>query len=321
MRKNIKFGIFFLCILSIFIVTVFFGNILKITGFVTKTGQLEIGNSAPTVDFIYLNDKNTTDTPGDVVINPTTNSTTAIIVKARITDLNGDCNTFTSNNATAYFCDGAGSCNSGNADHTISMNYDASDGQWGAGNKYCNMTGSSEDWEFYEINGTWKVNVTITDGINTTYTENSWEYNELRSFTYPASGDTIEMGSLNVGQWNNGTAGDLILNAGNIVLDLKWNATDFTGQTHGQIINVSRTNNSYIIDDDGSSPDDTGNIPEVYINQTQKYFGPASGLIRCSSVGCSDTNATFNVYWHIDIPSGLVSDTYQNTIQLESSDH
>jgi len=288
---------------------------------VTKTGQLQVGNSQPTIDHIYLNDEQTTDSASDVIINPTTNSTTSIIIKAQITDLNGDCNTFDSNNGTAYLCNGTGVCNADTANHTVTMNYDSNDGQWGEGNKNCNITGTSEDLQFFEINGTWKINVTVTDGTNYGYLEKNWTYNELRSFTYPPTGDSIDMGMLVVGQWNNGTSGNLIQNSGNIVLNLKWNATDFTGQNLGQIINITGTNYTYIIDDDSLSPDDTGNNLEIYVNETQKYFDPDSGLLRCSNVACENENATFNVYWHINIPIGLRVDTYTNYIEAESEDY
>lgn len=293
-----------------------------ITGFITRTGQLQIGNAAPIVDYIYLNDMNCTDNPNDVIINPVANSTISIIVKSQIEDLNGNCNEFTNNNGTAYLCSGTGSCNENTANHTITMNYDSGDGQWGDGNKYCNMTGSAESLWFFEINGSWKVNVTITDGIDYDNLEKTWKYNELRSFTYPPSGSTINMGNLNLEQWNNGTAGDLMLNAGNIVLDLLWNATNFTGQTYDQEIDINGTN--YVIDDDNSGTDDTGNIPEVYINETPEnrvYFDPESGLLRCTDQGCGNENATFNVYWHIYIPSGLSPDTYINSIEIASEDH
>jgi hypothetical protein len=294
--------------------------LINLTGWVTKTGQLQIGNSPPSINYIFLDGLQTTDTASDVVINPVTNGTKSLFVKAWITDLNGDCNTFTSNNGTAYLCNGTKPCNSTSADHTVSLNYNATDGQWGTGNRYCNMTGTTS-LQFFEINGTWKVNVTLTDAINNSNMTKNWTYNELRAFTYPPTGNTINMGILNLGQWNNGTAGDLDLNSGNIIINLLWNATDFTGQSSGNKINTSGTNNTYIIDDDTSSPDDTGNIPQAYINQTQKTFTPASGLLRCSSVGCGNTNATFNAYWHINIPSGLSQDTYTNTIQIETQDH
>jgi len=316
-----KHFILILVIILIISLLIFIKPIRIITGFVSRIGQLQIGNSPPAVDIIYLNDQEATDIATDLIINPTANTTTSVIVKAKITDNNGNCNLFTANNATAYFCPGTGPCNSDTATHIVFMNYDSDDGQWGENNIYCNMTGTSENFQFYEINGTWKVNVTLTDGFSYGYLTKNWTYNELRSFTYPPSGNTVNMGVLTLGMWNNGTAGDLIQNSGNIVLDLMWNATDFIGQSKGQIINITGTNNTYIIDDDPESPDDTNNIPEAYINQTQKHFNPSSGLLKCQNVACNNENATMNVYWHINIPLGLSDDIYTNTIEIESLDH
>ncbi len=320
--KTEKVALILILILLFSIFMGFYGNISELVGYVTRFGQLGIGNYVPTVDYIYINGSNCTDNPADVIIDPTENTTTTVLVKARITDLNGDCDTFTGDNGTAYLCNGTGPCNANTADHTIIMNYDSGDGQWGPGNRYCNMTGQLEDVQFFEINGTWRVNVTVTDGINESDLPKNWTYGELRAFIYPPAGNTIYMGTLNLGEWNNGTAGDQMKNSGNIVLDLKWNASNFTGQAYGEQINL--TGDNYIIDDDALSPDDTGNIPEVFINESslvQVYFQPGTGLVRCSSVACDNANATFNLYWHILIPQVLKQDSYQNSIGVESEDH
>ncbi len=175
---------------------------------------------------------------------------------------------------------------------------------------------------FYEINGTWRVNVTITDGSNTSNPlVKNWTYGELDAFYYAVSG-TVDMGTVNLGQWNNGTGQDEAGNIGNMVLDLAWNASNFTGITYAQELNI--TGDNYIIDDDPLSPDDTGNLTQVYINETdtiQVNFTHASGLLRCTSEACTNENATLDVYWHIYVPSGLIEDTYQNSIGVESSYH
>jgi len=311
-----------LCLVVLAVLIVASPSVDYLTGFVTKTGQLLIGNSAPEVNYVYLNSQMTTDNPADVTINPVENSTRAVYLKVTITDLNGNCDAFTGDNGTAYLCNGTGPCNANTADHTITLNYNATDGQWGSGNRYCNMSGPAEDLQFFDINGTWRVNVTITDGINdSSPLVKNWSYGELAAFSYAPTG-TVFMGTLNLAQWNNGTGQEETKNTGNIILDLDWNATNFTGQLYGQGIN--KTGDNYIIDDDASSPDDTGNLAEVLINESddvQVSFVPASGLLRCSSVACGNDNATFDVYWHIYIPGGLKEDTYQNSIEVESSYH
>lgn len=296
-----------------------------ITAWVARTGQLQIGNAVPSVDFIYLNITTCTDTPSDAAFDLTENTTKVIKFKARINDTNGDCNTFASNNGTLYLCSGdVATCNSSVANYTFYMNYSSADGQWGTGNRYCNMStnvtgATAETLPFYELNGTWTVNITITDGIDSNYLIKKWTVNELRAWAYPPSGSTVDLGSnLNAVSWNNGTGGQLFQNSGNIVLDLQWNASDFSGP---ETIAINGTN--FIVDDDSSGTDDTGNIAQVNINDnplTQVYFDPDSGLLRCSNTACGNANATMSIYWHIYIGS-VQAGTYTDSITIENEDH
>jgi len=293
------------------------------TGYFTRTGQFALGNTAPAVLDIYLNGQHATANPGDVIINPVENTTQDVTIKVTIQDNNGNCDQFTSNNGTAYLCSGVVTCDSTTANHTISnLAYNSTDGKWGTGGIYCNMSGGPSAVQFYELNGTWTVNVTVTDGlVNSTANTKNWTYNELAAFSY-AEGGTVNMGTLNLEQWNNGTGHNQTKNIGNIILDLKWNATNFTGQANGGTLNITGSN--YIIDDDTASPDDTGNLPEAFINEdhdVQVAFVPASGLLRCTSAACSNENATMDIYWHIYIPSGLSEDTYTNSIEVSSTYH
>jgi hypothetical protein len=293
-----------------------------ITGFVTRTGMLSIGNALPVVDQVYLNGQLATSTPTDVTINPVENTTRNVLVKATIEDANGNCNTFTSSNGTAYLCSGVVACTSATANHTITLVYNSSDGQWGTGNKYCNISGTAEPFQFYELNGTWTINVTVTDGVNASSPNlKNWTYGELAAFSY-AIGGTVNMGSLNLETWNNGTGQQQARNTGNIILDIAWNATNFTGQSFGDKLNITGSN--YIIDDDVLSPDDTGNLPQKFINESSNVkvtFVPASGMLRCTSPACLNTNSTYDVYWHIYIPGGLRVDTYTNSIEVTSTYH
>jgi hypothetical protein len=311
-------------VLAIFVLAVFaFGQSGYFTGYLTRTGQLTIGNVAPIVNEIYLNGLHATNDPNDVIINPTENSTKNVTIKVTVEDGNGNCDQFTSNNGTAYLCNGVVECNSSTANHTITnIVYNSTDGKWGAGGVYCNMSGGPAALYFYELNGMWTVNVTVTDGIDTSAPNaKNWTYGELPAFSYAEEG-TVNMGSLILAQWNNGTGQDQARNTGNIILDLAWNATNFTGQNPSHTLNI--TGNNYIIDDDAQSPDDTGNLAEKYINESssvQVAFAPASGLLRCTSIDCSNQNATMDVYWHIFIPAGLAEDTYQNSIEVSGTYH
>jgi len=310
-------------ILVLFLLAVFAFTQSDFTGYLTRTGQLTIGNVAPVALEIYMNNQHATNDPNDVIINPNESSTKAVTIKVTIQDNNGNCDTFTSNNGTVYLCNGVVTCDSTNANHTISnLVYNSTDGKWGTGGIYCNMSGGPASIYFYELNGTWTVNVTVDDGVvNSTANVKNWTYNELAAFSYAAD-LTVDMGTLTLNQWNNGTGQDKANNTGNIVLDVKWNATNFTGQNPSNTLNITGSN--YIIDDDAVSPDDTDNLLEVFINESsdvQVTFVPASGLLRCTSVACTNQNATMDVYWHIYIPSGLAQDTYQNSIEVTSSYH
>ena len=326
---------------TIFIFALLISGILLISLFLTSKefreliqplatvyGQFRLANVPPTVDLIYINNTLCSYTsPLDCFVQGVRNISTNIIVKARITDNNGNCNTFTyPNNGTAYLCNGTvPSCTQSNADHIIPMNF-APGQQWGPGNIYCNMTGVAEAIWFYEINGTWRVNVTVTDGINRSSNTSSWTYGEIWSFMYPWPSEYqyIDMGTLTVGQWNNGTGSQLMKNTGNIILDLLWNATNFTGTTQIPPDTVNKTGTNYRIDDDTLSPSDTGNIQEANIpvnDMTRIYFDPDTGLLRCNSPVCGNVNASFNVYWHLELQPGLLPDTYQNTIEIGGVGH
>ena len=293
------------------------------TGHLIRTGQFALGNIAPIVQEVYLNGQHATANPNDVIINPVEDSTKAIYIKATIQDSNGNCNDFTSSNGTAYLCSGVVTCDSTTANYTIAnLAYNSTDGQWGAGGIYCNLSGGPANLEFFDLNGTWTVNVTVTDGIvNSTASVKNWTYGELPAFTY-ATGGVVNMGTLSLSQWNNGTGQNQTKNTGNIVLDLKWNATNFTGSNPDNTLNI--TGDNYIIDDDALSPDDTGNLPQQFINadhNVQVLFSPGSGLLRCSSVACLNQNATMQIYWHIYLPAGLKADTYTNSIEVSASYH
>ncbi len=460
------------------------------TGFLARTGQFSIGNTGPSVYAIYLNNYGCSDsTPTDCTITGVENTTKAVTVKVTVEDSNGNCDEFTSNNGTAIFCDtlGQGYCDETNAKHIVTdLEYDAGDGQWGANNQYCNLTGSAENWQFYEVSGDWNITVKLTDGsINDTGFA-TWYYNEIRGIVYPASGSTVSLGALTINLWNNGTGQALMQNSGNIILDLNWNATDFTGQAFSDVLAIDGTN--FAIDDDTSSPGDIdnttkindvtskfydysyssmssspppgptdvawtnsskstqldakdgvfanttivpddgeygyafqlfgfprsflaattlnykgfvtfsgggsrnlniwnqvdgvydslttlngtnaeyeisltkeqisngivggkvyfmvsandgqdqtvtissdyieiGEVPnqdQVFINDnplTTVAYEPATGLFNCSSVACSNTNATMNYYWHLFVPTGLHQDTYTDIIQVSTSDH
>ena len=338
-------------IIYLFIINIFMKNELKllylsvalivllfilspgtITGYLSRSGQFTVGNEPIEILALYLNDNECTDgVPTDCTITGVENSTKAVTVKVTVRDDNGNCDEFTSNNGTAYFCDGDVSiCNVANAKHiVVDLEYDASDGLWGTGDIYCNLTGTPTNFQFYEVNGTYTVNVTVTDGASSEEASGPlMYYNEIRAITYPRVGTTIDMGSLNMSSWNNATGYDFIQNSGNIILNLDWNASDFTGQSHGDIFLINDTgapgsNPNFLLDDDNDKDVDNGNLNISSISENNTlvtYFEPINGLANCSDVSCSGNNATLDIYWYLYVPSGLHGDTYTNTIEVRTSD-
>jgi hypothetical protein len=271
------------------------------TAFYVATGQFQIGNAAPAVNYIYINSQLASDYPSDATVNPIENTTSPVYIKVTITDNNGDCEKFTSNNGTAYICTGYTTvCDSTTANHTVNLAYNATDGKWGPGGIYCNLSGPMENFQFYETNGTWRINVSVTDGINTSsHSIKNWTYSDLRSIFYAEPSHIVNMGVMTVGQWNNGTGEENVTNVGNIVV----------------------TNLLYIIDDDAASPDDTGNLPQKYMNESNYVtvsFVYPTGVITCTDPNCQNQNATLPILWHIEIPPGLLEDTYNNTIEVNT---
>jgi len=305
----------------LFIGSVYVLSTPSITGFLTNTGQFTLGNEAISLQEAYINDLNL---DGEPTITGVENTTKGIIIKIEIQDDNGNCDEFTSNNGTAYFCYGDSAvCHAGNAKHSVTdFAYDAGDGQWGASNEFCNLTGSATDFYFYEVNGTWTINMTVTDGTSTDEWDDAmWDWNEIRSITYPASGSTIDMGALNSSSWNNATGYNLMQNSGNIILELDWNASDFAGTTWSDPVAIDGTN--YKMDDDSDYDSDTGNLGISAIDNTPSnviaFEGP-TGLLNCSTSVCTGTNATLDIYWYLELPYGLHDDTYTNSIYVTVDD-
>ena len=104
-----------------------------------------------------------------------------------------------------------------------------------------------------------------------------------------------------------------------VVLDLKWNASDFVGDKATWVLNGS----NMMIDDDGLSNNDVGGaLAEVYVDGTLSSFNYSSGLERCVSDACDDgsTNEDMPTHWHI-APAGLPSGQYNGTITYTTTRH
>jgi hypothetical protein len=332
MKPLLLLGLIILCVLAVYVVTTYFepvSEFLSGLAIASKTGTLTIGNAAPVINNIYINGSMTTATPTDIAIDLTSNTSITLDITAQVTDNNGDCNTFKINNGTAYLCEGVNvRCDATTANHTIYMNYSSEAGLWGVGNKECNITNNitsttiAEKVWFFERNGSWTINISVTDGTDTAVLTKNFTINELRSITYPSSGGTIDFGNPNVNQWNEGLGSAVLQNSGNVISDVRWNASNFTSGSN--VIHVNGT--SFVIDDDATHASDAGSEAEVELSggdhSTQVYFNYTTGLTRCPNSHCGGTtNATMNIYWHLYIPAGTPVGTYTNVIQMENIDH
>jgi len=146
-----------------------------------------------------------------------------------------------------------------------------------------------------------------------------WEYGTLKAVGYVAeilAGDS----SIELGEWNRGTQSYTIVNWGNDVLDLRWNASNPTTGTSTWNLNGT---DFQVDDDDSQANESAGVLSPVYLNGTKRLFNPASGLQRCISALCSDAslNETLDTYFHIMPPTGLRSGTYNTTIEITLDTH
>ena len=181
----------------------------------------------------------------------------------------------------------------------------------------------------------------------------TWRYNTLQAFIYPPAGPCVDrpdiiLGDVSPGQWNNGTGcgpemeyGCYLKNTGNIRINITWNSTNFTrsGGPADQFIGMEGDN--FAIDDDfenSESPEtrDLHVFMSAYPDFTEKQFFPDynspgnSGVRRCKNTPC-DTDeeyntgafnkAKYNITWHIEVPSALMSGEYNNTIEITSRKH
>jgi hypothetical protein len=248
-------------------------------------------------------------------------------------------------------------CDENNKDYEIDL--DVVDVVWGGpgSNQNCNFTSSTvPNWEvpYYDRWENWTVNVTVidTDAIGDDL-KKTWFYNVLGAFIYPPAGDCSErpdmnLGSVTPGAWNDGTgcgvadmeSGCYIKNTGNIRLNMTWNATNFTHTTDStQFIGMEGDN--FAVDDDnqrgeGVETRDTHVFmeawPEPFVpREFYPDYGTAdAGLRRCDNTACerdeqgntgANNKANYSVYWHVNVPSGLISGQYNNSIEITSDDY
>jgi hypothetical protein len=293
-------------------------------------GQFQILPQPPTVNAIYLEHPimgltNCTNTYTDCSTDPLENSTRYPNITVMIRDTSGNCDI---GHVYVTVCKpGMGLCNATNYDRTAELSFLVRSSD----HAYCNYSTNAIGFDYYEIPGDWGVYANTTVGSmwnsNEPYAVRFW-YRPWAGFVYPASGSPVNMGTLSVDDWNNGT-GDTpptvpeAKNTGNVQVNATWNASNFNSGS--DVFVIDGTN--YAVDDDKDGTSDAGNFPEVYINPdpTKAIIFPYDPFVGeyldvCSNFNCDglgDQDARLNIYWHIKIPIGQPAGTYSNDISIE----
>jgi hypothetical protein len=245
----------------------------------------------------------------NMLITPVEGSRSSVAIRAAIYDKDG----YRNQNITAYLCDEAtySVCNQTNYTYAKNLSYSGTAPQQYT--IYFTYNGSDDMPQFWKSPGTWKLYVHAIDGNYTSSNSTNFTYTELMAINY--SNSVIFGSSPNqYSRWNNGTRLYIMQNFGNNNLSISWNASDMVGRIDTWHLNGT----DFAIDDDNAVDLDPTNLPMVYLNQTVKSFEPASGLLRCSSDSCGNSNATLNTYYHI-YPPNLTAGTYNTSITITVS--
>ena len=365
-----SFIILFLIILLIpLILPMYFPVVNQVFLDVTPRGVIHIAGAAPQVLNIYMNetpgaDQLCTNDPAELpewycnIQNNNDPDTVCdvdpVTIKVEVFDENGNCEQMDdpgSGDIIAYICipdltEPPQYCDEHNWDFRLTEDLWRRDSDLGL---TCNLT-ADLDWSFYERWGNWSINITVYDVDDNamTNTSNATFYREkFQSFVYPpydpsstpcASDNTVDLGQVTLGSYNNGTGCDpafmtygcWLKNIGNIRLNITWNASFFNNTADPLTYWIDVRYGNFSIDKDATHTDGA----EVYMSDdlvTQVEFPTDAGRVqRCggtTGVACDDdedgsTNeAKFDVYWHINVPPGLIGGDYENDIWANSHVH
>jgi len=269
----------------------------------------------------------------NMALQPIEHGNATVAVRVQFTDLDSDCSSGSGHITYIHFCLNATPGET--CDHTTNTQVWQVDSQGGAGTACefvftTNKTGVTGWPQFWKAPSNYKVYANVTESgtygpagiIRSSDTERAttWTYNSLQGINYPTS---INLGTLTMGQWNNGTTEYQMVNWGNVIMDVLWNSSDF--QDGGDQTHID-TMTEFQIDDDNIAGEgsETGLTPFTLNTTsitTSKEFQPTNGLIRCDSNACNNANAYLGTYWHINLETGLVGATYTATIRLETEAH
>ena len=297
------------------------------------SGILQVAGQPPRVEIIWFNTTPTTYTelsltaPPGPGMNGLDDRNVTIRFNATIYDVNGDCDL--ANSVKIYICtnDTGASCTSGTSGvYVITMTYISKS----ADTYYCNYSTVNTFFplSYYRWFGNSRVNVSVFDKDNLFNSSiGYWYYNPFIGFRYPyPTGSTIDLGTINVGPWNDNAGANTTKNTGNIRLNLTWNATDFQCPTCVPLTPIDINGTNFIVDDDPTNDlctaGDSACIPDLSTNKVS--FFPSGGMRRCGNWICSQdenfvpspSGANYTTDYHIATTPPKTSGTYTNTIQI-----
>jgi len=304
----------------------------------------DLVDNLPSFVNVYLSDavvSKSTDScidflPQNCHITPLAGDYTSVNAILTIDDLDADCSGLT-HTAKLILCrvdsGGAEICDEINNTHYVyDLNFDS------ATATNCDFTISipasdPQGIEFFRAPGVFKMFIKATSqaGTSTTPWNNyAWEYGTLPSLTYTDAvflGDRVVDGGdgIQLGTWNPGLSAATMINHGNIILNLDWDATDpssdaSTCDSHTSTCWDLSTIDDLQVDDDSDLTDDTGNLAVTNIPETPTTIGfqPVGGLNICDAMACDNIalDETLDTYFHIRPPVGLSAGDYETTFTI-----
>jgi hypothetical protein len=309
-------------------------------GSVVSSSTFELTDSLPVFFNVYLSDTSLT-VPDDscedylpvqsCLINPTQGDYTSISARLTVTDTDDDCSDLT-HTAQVILCmvDAAGPelCDLlNNVDYTYDLSFSSITGS------DCDFDisipiGDTQGIEFFKSPGVYKMYIEATSQAGTGTSgfpaAPQWEYGSIPAPLFPSQvflGDRVVDGGdgIQLGSWNPGLSSETIINQGNVVLSLDWEATDpstdlSTCDGHTSTCWDLTTADDLQIDDDSDQADDTGNlvVADVPEGPATVQFQPTGGLQLCDVMTCdSGISETFDINFHIMPPTGLSAGTYE----------
>ncbi len=315
-------------------------NSFELTDYLPEFVNVYLSDSALTIPDDSCIDYDVLPTPQYCLINPTQGDYTSVNARLTINDLDADCSLTSPHTAQIILCmvDAAGAeiCDPlNNADYIHSLSFSQMIGS------NCDFdisvpVGDAQGIEFFKAPGVYKIyiNAISQAGTGTINFPASpqWEYGSIPAPLFPAQvflGDRVSDGGdgIQLGQWNPGLSSETIINQGNVLLNLDWEAIDpstdlSTCSGHTNTCWDLSTSSDLQVDDDSDQADDTGNLVVANIPETPATIGfqPVGGLQLCDVMACdSGIDETLTINFHIMPPLGLSTGTYRTDFTVTAS--